>query len=62
MNVHYLRSKLKAYRQARSEEERNQNLYFLAVHLNLIRTGEQVRAEHRTLVFGQLQQMGIRNR
>jgi hypothetical protein len=62
MNVHYLRSKLKAYRQARSDEERSQNLYFLAVHLNLIRPGERVRAEHRALVFGELRQMGIGNR
>lgn len=59
MNLHYLKSRVRLYQQARSQEEREQSLYHLARHLNLVQAGQTVSRQQRDLIFAQLRQMGL---
>lgn len=59
MNLQYLKTQVRVYQQARTDGEREQLIYHLDRHLNLIRAGQAVSPEERDRLFTQLEQIGL---
>ena len=59
MNLAYLRSRAKQYRNARDDQERQELLNKLAWHLNLIRAGESTTLDDQHRIFAELRRHGI---